>query len=101
MKKLILLAVVILSGCAMQPRTYEQQQMDYLQTQQTLQIMNSMQPRTMQPAQPMQQYNAPPSGLTWMLIEQAVSGVNRYCKYANGYVSTWHVTQQCPLSVIK
>lgn len=103
MKRVILLAVVFLSGCVTTPMTYEQQQMEYMQMQQTLQLMNAMQPRTAPRSQmpQMQQFTPPPSGLTYVLVEQAVNGVNRYCKYANGTIVTVHVTQLCQQSVVR
>jgi len=90
MKRVILLAVVFLSGCVTTPRTYEQQQMDYMQMQQTLQIMNSMQPRTA----PQQS----PAMMQGFLQQNTQNGAVRYCKYSNGVITTISSVNLCPLS---
>lgn len=90
MRKLAVLAVVFLSGCAANPRSYEQQQMDYMQMQQTLQIMNSMQPRTA----PQQS----PSMMQGFLQQNTQNGAVRYCKYSNGVITTISSVNLCPLS---
>lgn len=59
-----------------------------------LQLMQAGQPRPYQPVQPA-------SGMTYMLQNQSVNGMLRYCYYHGGIVNTISSVELCPLSITR
>lgn len=97
MKKLLLCAVVFLSGCAnfdMEKfsQGFNQSMQQYQQNQQ---IIQSMQPYS-NPYQPYQaQKTMVPAGI---LKSHYVNGTLRYCVYTNGVVNSISSLDICPLN---
>lgn len=90
MRKFVFILSCLVAGCVTTPMTYEQQQMEYMQMQQTLHIMNSMQPRTA----PQQS----PGMMQGFLQQNTQNGAVRYCKYSNGVITTISSVNLCPLN---
>jgi outer membrane biogenesis lipoprotein LolB len=97
MKKLLLIAVVFLSGCANfdADKFAEGMRRSSQQSQQNQQIIQSMQPYTIQQPQMQQQK---PMVIAGFLQQSTDNGQVRYCKYSNGIITTIALVSLCPLN---
>lgn len=94
----LLLAAVVLAGCANDPYSADRMQ-------QSLQILtqannDAMARNAMLNQRPLAApapYQAQP--MMWTLTGQSMSGSMRYCRYANGTVNTYDANSYCPPSI--